>query len=194
MRATSSVRHHEDLMNRFCPIRWSRVSAVGVLLLAVAACNGLDDPRKDAKECTITITGAQAIAGTYYCSQPAVSIWVSNTNVGAMSLNISGTTSISGLFVFPGKPATGVTYSTETSSPTLQSYGFLVKIGASTWEFSAGQQQAPLGTGTLSFSSVVDATAGTTGTTYTTHGTIDATLVPSPGTPATGNATMHIDF
>lgn len=166
-----------------------------IAALAVAGCKGLGDPSGSSDpQCTITITGATAIAGTYTCSQPAVSVWVSQTNVGAVSVNISGSKSISGLFAFTGKPSTGVTYSTETSASTLQSYGFIVTVGAATWEFSAGQQKTPLGTGSLVFSSVSAIATTTAGTSYTTHGTIDAALVPSPGTTATGSAAMHVAF
>jgi hypothetical protein len=173
--------------------RAARGTGCLALAFALAGCKGLDDPATDAR-CTITISGAAAIAGTYTCSQPAVSIWVASTNVGAVSLNIASAKSITGLFVFPGQPTVGVTYSTEKNPANLQSYGFIVAVGTSTWEFSAGQQKMPLGSGSLTFSSVVAGLPGTSGTTFVTHGTIDANLVPSPGTPASGNATMHIDF
>ena len=173
-----------------------RVSSTRFLLLAFAAsgCLGTTSPDRDGPGCTITITGAAAIAGTYECSQRAVAIWLVTTNVGYVSLNISGTTSITGLFAFPGQPTTGTTYTTEKNPATLQSYGFIVSVGASTWEFSAGQSKTPLGNGTLTFSSVASGPAQATGTSYIVHGTIDGNLVPSPGTQATGTATMHVVF
>jgi hypothetical protein len=111
-----------------------------------------------------------------------------------VNLNVSGTPSISGLFVFSGQPTANHLYSSDTNSPGLQSYGFIVTVGKSTWEFSAGQSATVLGSGSLTFSSVAASSTGSTGMTYDAHGTIDANLVPSPGTPASGNATMHIDF
>ena len=178
-------------MKRF--VRNPRSLVLGVSSLLVVAC--LSNPAEAPDpQCTITITGAATIAGTYTCPQPAVTIWVSSTNVGAVSLNISGTKSLTGLFVFPGQPTAGVTYSTDKNPANLQSYGFIVTVGTATWEFSAGQQKTPLGSGSLIFSSVAANPPGTAGTTYATHGTIDASLVPTPGTTASGNATMHIDF
>ena len=130
--------------------------------VATAGC-GLGPTENSDAACTITITGAAAIAGTYTCPQPAVAIWVAVTNVGAVSMNISGTKSITGLFVFPGQPTAGVTYSTDKNPANLQSYGFIVSVGSSTWEFSAGQQKTPLGSGSLIFSSVAGATSGRRG-------------------------------
>jgi hypothetical protein len=165
-----------------------------LLVLATTGCLGSTGPDNSDPPCTITITGAAAIAGTYTCSQRAVAIWVAGTNVGAVSLNTSGTKSIAGLFVFPGQPTAGATYSTDKNPANLQSYGFIVSAGSATWEFSAGQSKTPLGSGTLSFSSVAAGPAQTTGTAYIVHGTIDGNLVASPGTTATGTATMHVDF
>ena len=167
-------------------------AALGWLILA--SCGDSMGPSTNANAaCTITITGATAIAGAYTCSQTPVTIWVPSTNVGATSVNISGSTSITGLFVFSGAPTAGTTY-TSANSAGLQSYGIIVTVGSAKWEFSAGQQLAPLGSGSLTFTTVAQATSGTTGATYTTHGTIDASLVPSPGTTASGNATMRIVF
>src|SRR3954470_8016747 len=89
------------------------------LAVALAGCKGLGEPASEAR-CTITITGAAAIAGTYTCSQAAGSIWGASSNVGAVSLNISSTKSITGLFVFPGQPTVGVTYTTEKNPANLQ--------------------------------------------------------------------------
>lgn len=173
-----------------------RTSGAGSLLLALAlgGCLGTTSPDRDGPGCTITITGAAAIAGTYTCSQRAVAIWVANTNVGVVSMNITGTKAITGLFAFPGQPTVGTTYTTEKNPASLQSYGFLVVVGASTWEFSAGQSKTPLGNGALTFSSVAAGPPQATGTAYIVHGTVDGTLVPSPGTPAMGNATIHVEF
>jgi len=173
-----------------------RMSGARSLLFALAlgGCLGPTSPDRDGPGCTITITGASAIAGTYTCSQRAVAIWVANTNVGLVSMNISGTKAITGLFAFPGQPTTGTTYTTEKNPSSLQSYGFLVAVGTSTWEFSAGQSKTPLGSGSLTFSSVAAGPPQATGTAYIVHGTVDGNLVPSPGTPATGNATIHVDF
>ena len=164
------------------------------LALAAGGCLGPTSPDREGPGCTITITGASAIAGTYTCSQRAVAIWLANTNVGAVSLNITGTKSITGLFVFPGQPTAGATYTTEKNPANLQSYGFIVSVGTATWEFSAGNSKPPLGNGTLVFSSVAAGPAQSSGTTYIVHGTVDGNLVPSPGTTATGTATMHVEF
>ena len=173
------------------PIRASRLL---LLALATASCLGPTSSDSDGPPCTITITGAAAIAGTYTCSQRAVAIWLVATNLGAVSLNITGSKSITGLFVFPGEPTAGATYTTEKNPANLQSYGFIVSAGTATWEFSAGQSKTPLGSGTLTFSSVAAGPAQASGTTYIVHGTVDGSLVPSPGTTATGSATMHVDF
>jgi hypothetical protein len=168
------------------------VAAVGWLILA--SCGDSTGPSTNANApCTITITGATAIAGAYTCSQTPVTIWVPNTNVGAISVNMSGSTSITGLFVFSGVPTAGTTY-TSANSAGLQSYGIIVTVGSASWQFSAGQQFAPLGSGSLTFATVAQTTSGTSGSTYTTHGTMDASLVPTPGTTASGSATMHIVF
>ena len=165
-----------------------------LLALVTGGCLGTTSADRDGPACTITITGATAIAGTYTCSQRAVAIWLANTDVGAVSLNITGAKSITGLFVFPGQPTTGATYTTEKNPANLQSYGFIVSAGAAKWEFSAGNSKPPLGSGSLTFSSVAAGPAQATGTTYIVHGTVDGNLVPSPGTTATGNATMHVEF
>lgn len=184
-------------MNHVVPSLRRRASGARVVLIALAAsgCLGPTSSDSDGPPCTITITGASAIAGTYTCSQRAVAIWVTSTNVGYVSLNLSGTKSITGLFAFPGQPTAGTTYTTEKNPSTLQSYGFLVSAGStSTWEFSAGQSKTPLGSGTLTLSSVSAGPPSATGVAYIVHGTIDGNLVPSPGTQATGTATIHIDF
>jgi hypothetical protein len=168
---------------------------VAITAIGIAGCINLDSPSDNSSAgCTITITGAAAIAGTYTCPQPAVAIWVTNTDVGAVSLYISATKSVTGLFVFPGQPTAGATYTTDKNPSSLQAYGFVVSVGAASWSFNAGDQKTPIGSGSLTFSSVVLNTAGATGATYVTHGTIDGNLVPAAGTSASGNATMHIDF
>ena len=165
-----------------------------LLTLASTGCLGSTDPSGD-PPCMITITGASAIAGTYACSQRAVTIWATATNAGIVSVNISGPKSITGVFAVPGEPIAGATYSTDKNPASLQSYGFIVSVGpTATWEFSAGQQKTPLGSGSLTFSSVAAGPPQASGTAYITHGTIDGNLVPSPGTKATGNATIHVDF
>ena len=143
--------------------------------------------------CTISITGAAAIAGTYTCSSAPVTIWVPSTNSTVVNVSSPGTKSIIGLFAFAGKPTAGASYSSVNSSG-LQSYGFIVNVGTATWEFSAGQQAVPLGSGTLTFTTVAPLAANANGSVYDAHGTMDANLVPSPGTTATGNATLHVVF
>ncbi len=143
--------------------------------------------------CNISITGAAAIAGTYSCLSTPLTVWVPSTNSSAVNISSPGTKSIIGLFVFAGKPAAGATYNSANSTG-LQSYGFLVNVGTATWEFSAGQQLTPLGSGTLTFTTVTALTANANGSVYDAHGTMDANLVPSPGTTATGNATLHVVF
>lgn len=175
---------HKAVVLGFAAIGWPMLASCGDSL----------GPSTNANAgCTITITGASAIAGAYACSQTPVTIWVPSTNVGAISLNISGSTSVTGLFVFSGAPTAGATY-TSANSAGLQSYGIIVTVGSATWQFSAGQQFAPLGSGSLTFTTVAQATSGSSGSTYTAHGTMDASLVPTPGTTASGNATMHIVF
>ena len=172
------------------------IPATRFLMLAAstASCLGPTSSDSEGPPCTVTITGASEIAGTYTCPQRAVAIWLASTNVGAVSINVSGTKSISGLFVFPGQPTAGATYTTEKNPASLQSYGFIVTAGTSTWEFSAGQSKTPLGSGTLTISSVSAGPPQASGTAYIVHGTVDGSLVPSPGTTATGNATMHVEF
>jgi hypothetical protein len=167
-------------------------AAIGWLMLASCS-DGLGPSADATTACTITISGATAIAGAYSCSQPPVTIWVTSSNVGAISLNISGSKSITGLFVFTGVPTAGTTY-TSANSAGLQSYGILVTVGSASWQFAAGQSFAPLGSGSLTFTTVAPATSGSSGSTYTAHGTMDASLVPAPGTTASGDATMHIVF
>ena len=172
---------------------WKTVGAAA--LLATIGCGSSDGtgPNNSNPLCTITISGATAIAGTYTCVQAPITLWVPSTNTSAVTVNISGTKSITGLFVFSGKPTAGATYQ-STNSAGLQSYGFVVSVGSATWEFSAGQQSAPLGSGTLSFTSVDPLAANVNGSVFDAHGTMDANLVPSPGTTATGNATLHVVF
>ena len=173
---------------------YAAIALAVVACIAMAGC-GLGPTESSNKTCTITITGAPAIAGTYTCAQRAVALWLVSTNVGAVSLNLSGgTKTITGLFVFPGQPIAGATYSTDKNPANLQSYGFIVTAGTSTWEFSAGQSKTPLGSGTLTISSVSAGPPQASGTAYIVHGTVDGSLVPSPGTTATGNATMHVEF
>jgi hypothetical protein len=182
-------------MKRFIP-RLSQALVVTrslLLTLAAAGCLGSTDPSAD-PPCTVTITGAPAIAGTYTCSQRAVAVWVPTTNATVVAVNISGSKSITGLFALPGQPTAGATYSTDKTPANLQSYGFIVTVGTASWEFSAGQQKTPLGSGSMTLSSVSAGPAQASGTAYIVHGTVDGNLVPSPGTPATGNATIHVDF
>src|SRR5690348_10423142 len=86
----------------------ARFACALLLALGSTGCLGSTDPSGDAP-CTITITGASAIAGTYACSQRAVTIWAVATNAGVVSLNISGPKSITGVFAFPGEPKAGAT-------------------------------------------------------------------------------------
>jgi hypothetical protein len=171
----------------------SRLVAAAWLSLLMGCGNGTGPSDAANARCTITITGAPAIAGTYTCPQSAVTIWVSNTNVSATSINVSGSTSITGLFAFSGQPASGTTY-TSAASTVSQSYGIIVTVGSATWQFAAGQLFTPLGSGSLSYTSVAQTSSGPAGNAYAAHGTMDATLVPSPGTTASGNATIHIAF
>ena len=67
--------------------------------------------------------------------------------------------------------------------------------GTASWEFTGGLQVgAPLGSFALKFTSIAVSASSASGTAYTAHGTLDANLVPGPGTSATGTATMHITF
>lgn len=161
--------------------------------LALAGCNSLDTPTDAGATCAITITGAAAIAGSYTCTSSPITLYVPTTNTGALNVSVSGSKSIAGLFAFFGEPTAGTTYSSANSAG-LQSYGVLVTVGTASWEFSAGAQAAPLGSGTLTFTTVGAASIGSTGTLYNAHGTLDATLVPSPGTTASGNAMLHVEF
>jgi hypothetical protein len=179
-------------------MRMTVVAAVGAAALVVnVGCGGGYDntgPSGNSNiPCTISITGAAAIAGTYSCLSTPITVWVPSTNSTAVNVSSPGTKSIIGLFVFAGKPAGGATYS-SVNSAGLQSYGFIVNVGNASWEFSAGQQAAPLGSGTLTFTTVAPLAANANGSVYDAHGTMDANLVPSPGTTATGNATLHVVF
>ena len=101
-------------------------AAVGWLILS--SCGDSTGPSTNANApCTITITGATGIAGAYTCSQTPVTIRLPSTNVGATSVNISGSTSLTGLFVFSRVPTAGTTYSSANSAG-LQSYGIIVTL------------------------------------------------------------------
>jgi len=177
------------------PMTVATAIGAAALVLAVGCGGGYDNtgPSGNSNPCTISITGAAAIAGMYNCSTTPITVWVPSTNSTAVNVSSSGTKSIVGLFVFAGKPTAGATYNSANSAG-LQSYGFVVNIGTATWEFSAGQQLTPLGSGTLTFTTVAPLGSNANGSVYDAHGTMDANLVPSPGTTATGNATLHVVF
>jgi hypothetical protein len=165
------------------------------LAAGVVACNSLDTTTADNSQssCAITVAGPTAIAGEYTCTVSPITLYVATTNTTVVNIGVGGSKTISGLFALIGPPIAGQTY-TSSSSAGLQSYGLLVKNGDATWEFAAGGQTAPLGSGSMTFTSVGGGVIGGTSTLYVAHGTIDANLVASPGTPATGNATVHVTF
>src|SRR6476620_9404449 len=100
--------------------------AVLACLMSTGCSDGLGPSESANKACTVTIAGPSAIAGTYTCTSDPITLWVPNTNVGALNISISGGTAITGVFVFTGPPTSGATYSSANSAG-LQSYGFIVK-------------------------------------------------------------------
>ena len=165
-------------------------------LLCCTACGGSDstEPTTNIAPCTVTITGATEIVGTYICTQAPSTIYTPSSDLGAFSMTITGTRSVIATIIFTGIPTTAASYAGANSS-ALPSYAILVSSGAGTWEMTGGKQLgAPLGSFLLKYSSVVVSASSATGSVYTTHGTLDATLVPGPGSSATGNAAMHVVF
>lgn len=168
---------------------------VAGLLALGAGCVESTTPTNASTTCTMTITGASVVAGTYVCAYAPTSLYLPSTGLTSFSVIVNGAKSVLGAVLFSGVPSTSPVYSAESSSG-LPPYSFFVNTGMGAWRFTAGGQPASrLGAFTLKFSSVGPAAPTSTGSsTYVTHGILDATLVPEPGSGATGNATMHIEF
>lgn len=175
----------------------NRLAVALGILVGSTSCGGSDstDPTTNNNApCTVTVTGATAIAGTYVCTLAPATIYTPSSDLGAFSMTTSGSRSVVATIIFTGIPTTTATYAGANSS-ALPSYAILVTSGTGTWEMTGGKQLgAPLGSFALKYSSVAVAASSSTGTAYTTHGTLDATLVPGPGSSATGNAAMHVVF
>ena len=99
-----------------------RLAAVAVVALVAlsAGCGGSDvttDPNaNNGAPCTVTITGAAAIAGTYTCVSSPFVLYAPTTNYTAFTMSISGTKTITGTLIFTGTPSTNPTYTNQGSS------------------------------------------------------------------------------
>lgn len=157
-------------------------------LVLVAACSSSNNHTTDAPgngsgsnqggSCSLTLSGGQT--GTYSCT--STTAWASSNNEGAFSITPTGFSGMINIAVgWPGEPHTGTYQSTDANAKGGASV--VTGSGASTmaWAAAVGGGNAPIGSYTLSFTSISNTVTTSNGKAYTGHGTFTATLASQTG-------------
>lgn len=137
----------------------------------------------------LTLSGAQT--ASYSCT--ASTVWASSNNEGGLGISVQGFTGTVTISAgWPGEPTATTYHSTDTGAKGGASV--VTGSGASTmaWTAAVGGGNAPIGSYTLTFTSVVNPITTSNGKGYTAHGSFDATLQGQTGQSTT--ITMSATF
>ncbi len=164
----------------------ARISPALAALACLAACgsSSADDTGDGKTDCTVTFSGA--VTGTTPCNATAA---YGQVVLGRSELAILNTGS-------PGFTL-GIQQDGQLGIGTISESGAGVEVAVTTVSnggllWSQSTQDPVHGTVTVHLSA---ASLGSDGQTITIHGSVDATLPPSPSSPgATGTVTVHATF
>jgi hypothetical protein len=160
-------------------------AAAALVVVAAAGCSS-DSNNGGTVNCSGSVSGA--INGSYSCTA-VTAVWATTNNIGGLTINATGTPTITIGIGFTGAPTT----KTYSSSDADAISGVTVTSGTAVWLASVSGGTAQ-GSYQLHLTSVGTAVTSANGNSYAVHGTLTATLPAASGTTASGTVTASFTF
>jgi hypothetical protein len=161
-------------------------AVAALVVFAAAGCSSDSNDDGGNGNCSGSVSGA--INGSYSCTA-VTAVWATANNIGGLTINATGTPTITIGIGFTGAPTTKTYSSTDADAIS----GVTVTSGTAVWLASASGGTAQ-GSYSLHLTSVGTAVTTANGNSYTVHGTLTATLPAASGTTASGTATVSFTF